>query len=120
MKKRYKILLFFIFNIVATLLIPFLAVKLVPADGAMSICMILFFAVYPILSMLVGFVSAKDMKHLWWMPLVGAITFPLFFSLAMGGMVEELYAYSSIYAFLGYATAVFVLIIKKIRLERQK
>ena len=120
MKKRYKILLFFIFNIVATLLIPFLVVKLVPADGAMSICMILFFAVYPILSMLVGFVSAKDMKHLLWMPLVGAITFPLFFSLAMGGMVEELYAYSSIYAFLGYATAVFILIIKKIRLERQK
>ena len=54
------------------------------------------------------------------MPIVSALSFPLLFSLAMGGMVEELYAYSLIYIFLGYATAGLLLIIKKIIAERQK
>ena len=120
MKRRYKVLLFVILNIVATLLIPFLAVKLAPADAGMAICMILFFAVYPILSMLLGALATRDKKYFWWMPLAGAISFPLLFSLAMGGMVEELFVYSLIYAFLGYAVLAFVLLIKKIMLERQK
>ena len=120
MKRRYKVLLFVILNIVATLLLPFLAVKLAPADAGMAICMILFFAVYPILSMLLGALSTRDKKYLWWMPLASALSFPLLFSLAMGGMVEELFVYSLIYAFLGYAIFALVLLIKKIMLERQK
>lgn len=120
MKRRYKILLFFILNIAATLLIPFLAVKLIPADAGMAICMILFFAVYPILSMLLGAIASRDTRCFWWLPLVSSIMFPLLFSIAMGGFVEELYVYSLIYAFLGYAILAFMLLIKKIRLERQK
>lgn len=120
MKRRYKILLFFLINIVATLLIPLISVKLAPADAGMAICMLLFFIGYPILFILLGVFISRDMKHLWWMPLVSALAFPLLFSLAMGGMVEELYAYSVIYLFLGYAIAGLLLIIKKIMLERQK
>ena len=120
MKLRYKILLFFVIDIAVTLLIPFLSVKLIPSDAGMAVCMLLFFLVYPILSVLLGIFTSKDMKHLWWMPLFGALSFPLLFSLAMGGMVEELYAYSIIYIFLGYAMAGLLLIIKRIMLERQK
>lgn len=123
MKRRYKILLFFIINIVATLLIPFLTVKIIPADAGMAVCMLLFFLVYPFLFILLGALTSRDMKHFWWMPLVSAISFPLLYSLAMGGIIEELYAYSLIYAFLGYAIAgLFMLIglIKKMMLERQK
>ena len=120
MKRRYKVLLFIILNIVATLLIPFLSVKLIPADAGMAVCMILFFAVYPILSMLIGWIATRDTKYFWWMPLASSVSFPLLFSIAMGGMVEELYVYSLIYTFLGYAILAFVLLIKKIRLERQK
>lgn len=119
MKRRYKILLFFILNTVMTLLLPFLSVKLIPADGGMAVCMILFFAVYPILFIALGIISSIDIKYFWWMPLASAIIFPLLFSLAMGGMIGELYAYSAIYAFLGYAVLAFVLLIKKIKLERQ-
>ena len=120
MKRRYKILLFFILNVVLTLLVPFLANKLVPADGGMAICMLMFFAVYPIFSIVLGFVISNDMKYSWWMPLVAAFIFPLLFSLAMGGMIWELYTYSGIYIFLGYAVAAFILLLKKIKLERQK
>lgn len=120
MKRRYKILLFFVLNIVITLLVPFLAVKIVPADGGMAICMILFFAVYPIMSIILGALTSRDVKYLWWMPLLAAFSFPLLFSIAMGGMIEELFVYSFIYLFLGYAAMALLLLIKKIRLERQK
>ena len=119
MKRKYKILLFFILNVVMALLIPFLAVKLVPSDAGMAVCMLLFFVVYPVLFMLLGIVISKDMKYLWWMPLCSFAIFPLLFSAAMGGMVEELYAYSMIYLFLGYAVSALLLIIKKIALERK-
>ena len=120
MKCRYKILLFFICDIIVTLLIPFFSAKLIPADAGMAICMILFFLLYPLLSILLGALVSRDMKHFWWMPLVSALSFPLLFSLAMGGMVWELFAYSLIYIFLGYAVSGLLLIIKKIMLERQK
>ena len=120
MKRRYKILLFFILSVILTLIIPFLATKLIPADGGMAVCMLMFFIAYPILSIVLGLAISKDMKILWWMPLVAAFFFPLLFSLAMGGMIWELYTYSGIYMFLGYAASAFVFLIKKIKSERQK
>ncbi len=119
MKRRYKVLLFFVLDIVFTLLLPFIATKLIPADGGMAVCMLLFFIVYPILSIVLGVVIVRDMKFLWWMPLVSAFSFPLFFSLAMGGMIWELYTYSGIYTFLGYAVSALLMLIKRIKAERQ-
>lgn len=120
MKKIYKILLFLLSNIALTVLVPFLAVKLAPADSGMAVCMLLFFAGYPIYSIALGVFAWKDGKLLWWMPLAFAFTFPLLFSLAVWGMVWELYAYSFIYLFLGYGTAALLALLKKIKSERQK
>lgn len=120
MKRLHKIILFFVLHISLMLLLPFLIVKLAPASAGMGICMILFFAVYPIFSMVLGFVATKDIKLLGLLPLVNAICFPLLFSMAMGEMIAELYVYAGIYAFLGYAVLLLTLIIKKIMIERQK
>ena len=119
MKRAYKILLFFASHILLMLIAPLVAVKIVPADGGMAICMLMFFVAYPIYSVALGFLISGDMRRLWWIPLVNSVSFPLLFSLAMLGMVWELYVYSAIYLFLGYAVAALLLIIKKIRFERQ-
>ena len=120
MKKIYKILLFSVSNIAFALLIPFLAVKLAPADAGMSICMLLFFIGYPVYSIALGVIAFKDLKFSWWMPLANAVVLPLLFSLAMRSMIWELYTYSGIYLFLGYGTLAFLALVKKIRIERQK
>ena len=120
MKRAYKFILIFVLHIALTLLTPFLATKLAPADSGMAICMILFFIGYPLFMMALGAFTATDIKALFWTPLLCALSFPLLFSLAMGGMVWELYVYSVIYLFLGYATSVLFLIIKKIIVERRK
>lgn len=120
MKRIHKFILIFVLHISLTLLIPFLATKLAPADAGMAICMILFFAVYPLSSMALGVFSTTDIKALFWTPLFCTMTFPLCFSLAMRGMVWELYVYSLAYLFLGYASSVLVFVVKKIIVERRK
>ena len=125
MKRRYKILLFFIAHVILMLVIPFLSVELSADYCGMGFSMLMFFIVYPILSAAVGAVSATDIKYLWWMPLVSAAVFPPLFSLAMSDiMIWDLYFYSVFYILRGYASAgVFVLIkymLKKINNKRHK
>ena len=49
MKRRYKILLFFITHIILMLVVPFLAVELSVDYCGMGFSMLMFFIVYPIL-----------------------------------------------------------------------
>ena len=114
MKRIYKFILIFVLHIFATLVAPLLATGLAPADSGMAICMLLFFIGYPICIMALGVFATTDIKALIWAPLACAVTFPLLFSIAMGGMVWELYYYSVIYLILSYVTFALVLIIKKI------
>ena len=119
MKIAYKIILFFASLFIFMLLAPFFAVRL-PADYGMGVSMIFFFCVYPLYSLFLGVLSASDIKRLFWIPLAEAALFPLLFSLAVKGMVWELYVYSGIYAVLGYLSALTVIIIKRIKIGRQR
>ena len=55
--------------------IPFITVKVVRSDAGMAVCFILFYAVDPILSAAVGWLSGKNIKKLWFMPIVNAAAF---------------------------------------------
>ena len=123
MKRRYKILLFFIAHVILMLVIPFLSVELSADYCGMGFSILMFFIVYPFVSAAVGIVSAIDIKYLWWMPLVSAAIFPPLFSWAMSDiMIWDLYFYSIFYALIGYAViGIFVLIrytLKKINNKR--
>ena len=98
MKQRYKILLFFILHIALMLLVPFFAIRFGPDYCGMGISILLFFVVYPILSLALGVFSAIDIKGLWWMPLASSLIFPPLFSFAMGDIIIwDLYFYSIFY-----------------------
>lgn len=123
MKRRYKILLFFIAHVILMLVIPFLSVELSTDYCGMGFSVLMFFIVYPFVSAAVGIVSAIDIKYLWWMPIVSAAIFPPLFSWAMSDiMIWDLYFYSIFYALIGYAViGIFVLIrytLKKINNKR--
>lgn len=55
--------------------LPWLAVTLVSGDAGMAVCFLLFFAVDPIFSVVCGIFTGKDMKKLWFQPILP----PLFF-----------------------------------------
>ena len=60
---------------VIMLALPWLAVTFVKGDAGMTACFVLFFAVNPIYSVVIGFFAGKDMKHLWSLSVISAVLF---------------------------------------------
>ncbi len=67
--------------IISMLIIPLIAVNTVKADAGMVVVLLLFFAVYPVISIWIGIISGKDIKHFWFAPILIAILFWAFSSL---------------------------------------
>lgn len=68
--------------IVATMLIiPLVAVNTVKADAGMLVAMMLFFLVYPVVSIVIGIIAGKDIKFFCFTPLLIAGLFWAFSSL---------------------------------------
>lgn len=76
------------------LVLPILAVNFVPDDAGMLVCLAMIFILNPIISVLIGIISAKDVKFYWFAPFLIAVfywlsstftfktAFPIVYSLA--------------------------------------
>ena len=88
---------------VVALLLPWLAVTLVPGDSGMAVTFLLFFAVNPITAVLLGIFSGGNVRGAWFQPLLFAALFLLgtwvFFTMAEMAFV----LYAAAYLILGYA-----------------
>ena len=115
MKKN--IILWLAASVAVMLAFPWLAVTFVKGDAGMAVCFLLFFAVNPLYSVLIGAFAGKDVKHLWSFPIVSAVLFLIgawiFFD--MGETAFILYA--AVYLALGIAA---MLISMLIRMKSQK
>lgn len=88
----------FIFWIIVTaavmLALPGLMASFVKSDAGMAACLLLFFVVNPIYSLVVGAFAGKDVRHMWSLPVISAVLYLsgawLFFG--MGEMAFILYA----------------------------
>lgn len=113
MKLIIKITAFALSVLGFMLVLPLAVIKLSPAHFVTGFIMLLFFAVYPVMSAVLGALAGSDIKKLWWMPVAVALLFPLLFSLAVSEMVWELYIYSVIYLLAGlFFMAVSALVVK--------
>ena len=91
-----------VFNILTCMLVlPMILLKFCAPEAAMSVSMLLFFALNPLTSLLIGLMSGTDIKRLFWLPLLNAALFPLLFAIAIGEIVFDLYIYSAIYLAVG-------------------
>lgn len=96
------------------LILPILVMLFCPAHEAMGLYMLLFFAINPLASVIVGVISGFNVKNMWWLPLVLALVFPLFHALALWiSPVWELYIYSAVYAAVGYISMLISHILKR-------
>ena len=111
MKKN--IILWFAVSAAVMLMVPWLAVTFVKGDAGMAVCFLLFFAVNPLYSVLIGASAGKDVKHLWSFPIVSAVLFLIgtwiFFD--MGETAFILYA--AVYLALGIAAMLISMLIRK-------
>ena len=111
MKKN--IILWMVVSTAIMLALPWLAVTFVKGDAGMAACFVLFFAVNPIYSVVIGIFAGKDMKHLWSLPVISAVLFLIgtwvFFD--MGETAFILYAV--VYLALGIVAMLISMFIRK-------
>ena len=101
MKNGTKILIAGISLIFFMLVLPRFAVEFLEGMATTGLWMLSFFVVYPLLVVVIGIMAGTDIRRLWWLPLLSAISFPLLFSVAICDMVWDLYVYSAIYLPMG-------------------
>ena len=99
MKKQLTI--WSIISALVMLMLPWLAVTFAPADAGMAICFILFYAINPIYSIIIGYQAGRNVKALWPLPMISAVLFLIgtwiFFTIA-----ETIFiVYAVIYLVLG-------------------
>ena len=98
---------------VVMLAFPWLAVTFVKGDAGMAVCFLLFFAVNPLYSVLIGAFAGKDVKHLWSLPVISAVLFLIgtwiFFD--MGETAFILYA--AVYLIIGIMAMLISMFIRK-------
>lgn len=111
MKKN--IILWLAASAVVMLAFPWLAVTFVKGDAGMAVCFLLFFAVNPLYSVLIGAFAGKDVKHLWSLPVISAVLFLIgtwiFFD--MGETAFILYA--AVYLIIGIIAMLISMFIRK-------
>ncbi len=121
---RPKKSLFFIsaLSVAVLLLLPFVAVNLTGAMNAMGTLIILLLAVNPAAAVIIGAVSGRAFKLLWWVPLAFSVLFLPFYWLILREIVPDLTIYACIYLGLGYASALIyhVLLLRKNKDNAQK
>ena len=111
MKKN--IILWMAASAVVMLAFPWLAVTFVKDDAGMAVCFLLFFAVNPLYSVIIGAYAGKDVKHLWSLPVISAVLFLIgtwiFFD--MGETAFILYA--AVYLVIGIMAMLISMFIRK-------
>ena len=111
MKKN--IILWLAASAVVMLAFPWLAVTFVKGDAGMAVCFLLFFAVNPLYSVIIGAFAGKDVKHLWSLPVISAVLFLIgtwiFFD--MGETAFILYA--AVYLVIGIMAMLISMFIRK-------
>ena len=111
MKKN--IILWMAASAVVMLAFPWLAVTFVKGDAGMAVCFLLFFAVNPLYSVIIGAFAGKDVKHLWSLPVISAVLFLIgtwiFFD--MGETAFILYA--AVYLIIGIMAMLISMFIRK-------
>jgi len=92
---------------VIMLLLPCLAVTLVPGDAGMAVCFLLFYVVDPAFSLVAGFSAGRNWKQLWILPVLSALLFlagtGIFFDMGEPAFL----LYTGIYLALGSAAMAF-------------
>ena len=111
MKKNF--ILWLAVSAVIMLGLPWAAVTFVKGDAGMAACFLLFYAVYPIYSVVVGGFAGKDMKHLWSLPVVSAVLFLIgtWILFDMGETAFILYA--AVYLILGIVVMLISMLIRR-------
>jgi len=100
---KSKIIFWLIVSLFIMFIVPWLAITFVNGDAGMAVCFVLFFAINPIYSTIVGIFAGRNIKNLWGVPIISTVLFLLgswiFFDIGEKAFIM----YAGIYLILGIA-----------------
>ena len=90
-----RIIMILALIIISMLVVPLILINTVKADAGLLVVLILFFCIYPVVSAFVGVIAGKDMKYLWYMPILVAVLFWILSSITYKSAFP--FVYSAVY-----------------------
>ena len=93
--------------------LPALFMHLVDATSFMGSAFLLFFVLYPTLSVGIGLFVGRDPLHLFFLIFLIPLFFPLCFSIIIMDLTPELYIYSAFYLVLGGLSSLASYLVKR-------
>ncbi len=93
--------------------LPWLAVAFAPADAGMALCFLLFYAVNPIYSVLLGCIAGKEHRSLWLLPLISSVLFLIGVGVFFTVSEPIFLMYAFIYLILGIVAMLIVSVVNK-------
>ena len=116
MKLKKKIIIAVTSMFLILLIIPFVFINLSQSYEFMGIMILLFFVVNPIAVVIINLIIGKDLKKLWWMPILFCIIFLLSYWLILEEIILDLIIYAICYLVIGI---IFMFISKFISVKRK-
>ncbi|HRF84965.1 MAG TPA: hypothetical protein PLN34_00200 [Alloprevotella sp.] len=75
MESRRAVMIWITVTAMVMLALPFAVARFASECSGMALCMMLFFIVNPIYSAILGFRCGRNMRQMWNLPLISAVTF---------------------------------------------
>ena len=113
LKLKNKVVVTILIEIFVLLILPLIFVNLSKPHEAMGIFMIFFFVINPVASATTNMFVGKDIKKLWWFPILFALVFLLSYWIVLKEIVLDLTIYAIMYILIGYFVMAIFRIIKR-------
>lgn len=106
MKIKNKVIISILTMIIVLLVLPIFIVEYAEARMGMGLIMIFFFLINPIVSIGLSLLVGKDVKKLWWIPVLFSLMFLISYWLVLEQIILELIIYAINYLILGILTII--------------
>lgn len=117
----FKVLLWMLAAALIMLGLPFLSKMFADSMSGMLVSLILFYAIDPVFSIVMGACAGQDIKGYWYMPIGNAGLFLLGIWLYMSKDLTQFYSYAIVYLALGAVSMIISLFARKrIRTSTEK
>ena len=101
MKIKKKIFIILTIMLCVLFILPFILINISKSHEFMGITMMLFFVVNPLITAFINSMIGKDIKRMWWMPILFCIVFLLSYWLVLEEIILDLVFYAVIYIIIG-------------------
>ena len=101
MEIKKKIFIILTIMLCVLFILPFILINISKPHEFMGITMMLFFVVNPLTTAIINSMIGKDIKKMWWMPILFCIVFLLSYWLVLEEIILDLIFYAVIYIIIG-------------------